>query len=58
MEELEKCPFCGGEANIRYIAVMEAPYYPECTNKHCIAGDTNIGFKTEKEAAEAWNKRV
>ena len=57
MEELKKCPFCGGEAHVRYIAVMESPYYPECMDEHCIAGDTGIGFKSEKEAIKAWNRR-
>lgn len=55
--EMKKCPFCGGKAHVRYIAVMEAPYFPECEDEHCIAGDTGIGFKTEEQAIKAWNER-
>lgn len=55
--EMRKCPFCGGEAHVRYIAVMEAPYFPECEDEHCIAGDTGIGFQTEEQAIKAWNER-
>lgn len=43
---------------MKYIAVMESPYFPECENEHCIAGDIGIGFKTEQEAIQAWNKRA
>lgn len=34
------------------------PYFPVCNNEMCIACDTIITFSTEKEAAEAWNRRV
>lgn len=52
------CPFCGGKAHIRCIMVFERPWFPECENERCIAGDTGVSFSTEEEAAEAWNKRV
>lgn len=62
LEELEKgmkkCPFCGSRAHIRYIAVMERPYFPECVDEKCIAGDTGISFETKEEAIEAWNRRA
>lgn len=34
--EMKKCPFCGGKAHIRYIGVMESPFYPECEDEHCV----------------------
>lgn len=57
-ERLLPCPFCAGKAHIRYIAVMQKPYFPECENECCIAGDTGVSFETEKEAIEAWNRRT
>lgn len=56
--KLKPCPFCGGEGCIRYIAVCELPYFAECDNEYCIAGDSGVSFALEKEAVEAWNKRA
>ena len=56
MTELEPCPFCGREATS--IEKYDYSSYPwhwiECTN--CDARTNK--FLTEKEAIEAWNKRV
>lgn len=55
--KLKPCPFCGSPGVIRCIAVSVAPYFAECSNELCIAGDSGVSFSTEEEAAEAWNRR-
>lgn len=55
--KLKSCPFCGSPGVIRCIALGVAPYFADCSNELCIAGDSRISFSTEKEAAEAWNRR-
>ena len=52
MEELKKCPFCGGEARINAYGFNQ--YSVECLN---------CGAETSREqgvenAIQAWNKRV
>lgn len=56
--KLKPCPFCGGKAHIRCIMVFERPWFPECEDERCIAGDTGVSFSTEEEAEEAWNRRA
>lgn len=56
--KLKPCPFCGSPGEIRYIAACIMPYFAECSNELCVAGDSGVSFGTEKEAAEAWNKRA
>ena len=56
MEDLKKCPFCGGEADIEKIigfshAVIAAYVY--C--KECGASTQTYG--SEEVAYEAWNRR-
>lgn len=48
---LRNCPFCGGEA---YMEQGAGLYYAIC--KHCFGSGAIV--KTEKKAAEAWNRRV
>jgi Lar family restriction alleviation protein len=50
MEELKKCPFCGGEAKI----VGYSLFWIVC--KECFA-ETDA-FDTKIEAIKAWNRRV
>lgn len=63
MEELKKCPFCGGEAELYYsndnkrkpyirckFGVLQKPKCP-CYQPY------QWTYKTEKEAIEAWNRR-
>ena len=56
--KLKPCPFCGGEAHIDCFPGLDRPYFPVCNNEMCIACDTIVTFLTEKDAAEAWNRRV
>lgn len=51
MEELRKCPFCGGEAETR-CAVAYAGYV-ECLS---CGSHTKICY-TKSEAIAAWNRR-
>ena len=52
MEELRKCPFCGGEAEMFF----DVPYasYVECLK---CGSRTKICY-TKAEAIAAWNRRV
>jgi hypothetical protein len=71
MSELRPCPFCGGEAklwnNSQYepcldeggayvdIFISSADTFGvECTKCCC----QNIGYNTEQEAIETWNRRA
>ena len=56
--KLKPCPFCGGEAHIDCFPGLDRPYFPVCNNEMCIACDTIVTFLTEKDAAEAWNRRT
>lgn len=55
--ELKPCPFCGGEAAVRY----EVPYRSENKSLPCIACSNCKGvmgyFRDKAEAIEAWNRR-
>lgn len=51
MEELKRCPFCGGEAEI---IGSNTTYWIDCNE--CRA-ETGL-FNTEAEAIVAWNRRV
>ena len=53
MEELKRCPFCGGEA-----AILHYPgdgYLPHCTE---CDGMIEKWFDTPEEALESWNRRT
>ena len=51
MVKLKKCPFCGGDVEVRqYTSTLS---FAQCTN--CKA--TSNAFETEEEAAGAWNER-
>jgi hypothetical protein len=71
MNNLKPCPFCGGEAKLCDNSISDCVYDPitlaeiDCTYeepdtfwvncRECYA--MTLGFDTEKEAIEAWNKR-
>ena len=52
MEELRKCPFCGGEAEVK--KEVSYAYYAEC--RRCEVR-TKICY-LEDGAIAAWNRRV
>lgn len=54
MEELKRCPFCGGEARLYKAFDYVSKYRVECTK--CFVYTLNCD--TEKEAIKAWNRRV
>ena len=54
MEELRKCPFCGGEAEINDRGFFTTETFVECME--CLARGEE--FYTEAEAIAAWNRRV
>ena len=71
MEELKKCPFCGGEAGVKMeykhnigwtiwceckkCYAESSGYCPDLTNKNIALGNIE---KSKKLAIEAWNRRV
>ena len=52
MEELRKCPFCGGEAEIFFVGRIG--YLAQC--KKC--KNMTPWKNTEADAIAAWNRRV
>ena len=57
MEEknsLLRCPFCGGEANVKMWCEPDTPFLVMCES--CKA--SVMDYPTEAEAIEAWNRRV
>ena len=60
MEELKKCPFCGGEATVIGITfgkLLETEYAIICENCE-IRVESAFAPYTREEAIQAWNKRV
>lgn len=62
MTELKRCPFCGGEAQMRQ-SIDErngrVSWQAKCTNTlNCIGNFINVWEYTEERAANAWNMRV
>ena len=51
-QELKRCPFCGGEAEL-FGTDETGIFYVECLN--C---DFNSNFDTPEAAIAAWNRRV
>ena len=49
-EELKRCPFCGGTANIAKGQIEFWAYCPHC-------GVQTELYETEQEVAKAWNTR-
>ena len=57
-EGLKPCPFCGGEARI-IAKLYEPKVCVGCDDDTCL-GFSGLGwlYDSEKEAAEAWNRRA
>lgn len=65
MYDLKKCPFCGGDAEKRYIrkkklfASIRFPYNTHYVYVRCkVCGATSSVHVTIENAIEAWNRRV
>lgn len=59
MYDLKKCPFCGGDAEKRYITrkkLFASMHYVYVRCKVC--GATSSVHVTIENAIEAWNRRV
>ena len=56
MNELKACPFCGETATVSFNT--HYGFVPWCENSECILNDLTHGYNSEKEAIEAWNRRV
>lgn len=57
MEELKKCPFCGGEASCDMNILLQDGSFEwsvECND----CGVMTYGYKDPKKAMEVWNRRV
>ena len=54
MEELRKCPFCGGEAVIKHGIISDDNIYVACVECDSCSGILH----EEGEAIAAWNRRV
>ena len=54
-QELKKCPFCGGKAEVDAIEVLRGAYMRAVTCTVCTA--QSGWFDTEKEAVKKWNRR-
>lgn len=50
IEEIKRCPFCGGNAVIQGITVV----WVKCLE----CGAETTGFRDEEEAIDAWNRRA
>ena len=65
-EKLKPCPFCGGKASVTDVIpprlyIEDTAYCVFCASCDLLFGfDMDYGgeFATEKEAVEAWNRRV
>jgi len=51
--ELKPCPFCGGEAEVKFFL---GNYFVAC--KGCPGSTFPYKGMTEEEAVEAWNRRA
>lgn len=58
MAELQKCPFCGGEAEVVKVhsGVAMFPYTVVCKSDECSAS-VGVFKETIEKAIEAWNNR-
>ena len=52
MRELRRCPFCGGEAEIKNDLGQDS-IYVSCKYCHC----NSSLFENKEKAIEAWNRR-
>lgn len=58
MNDLKPCPFCGGEAKLRYSMPYNAVFCKKCKSWGKTVIDTYEQGDGKKEAIEAWNRRA
>ena len=56
MEELKRCPFCGGEAKLMKMGYPHWVYCEDCGAR--VHGRVVGEVDGEKASVEAWNRRV
>lgn len=60
--DLNRCPFCGGEAEIVATAAGPSLFGVHCKSCDVLVGHTSKGFteffRTPLAAADAWNRRA
>lgn len=60
--ELKPCPFCGGEAYLKYSDIAMVAEWVGVRCKKCNAGggkkDASVEYCAVEKAAEFWNRRV
>lgn len=59
MTKLKKCPFCGGEAEMRRYGLNKKSmlYTPHCKNGYC-HGYAGRAYESKKLAISMWNTRT
>ena len=59
MRELKRCPFCGGEAELRKHINGRGleQHYVECLNCDCDMNVSTYSYNTVEEAIKVWNTR-
>ena len=58
MNELKKCPFCGGEALMQHKRVNGDPRFTHSWVVCTVCYSQTTQFLSEKQAIEAWNRRA
>ena len=54
VSRIQKCPFCGSEADVYTTYERYDSYHVKCDRCHARTG----WYRTDKEAIKAWNRRV
>ena len=58
MNNLKPCPFCGSQDVDTTMDCMFGNFYVKCFNCYAVIPEPSSTNYTEKEAIEAWNRRV
>ena len=58
MDKLKPCPFCGGKAYVRTHIYYGGFSHTYCVQCHICGAQGSQFYDTEKDAIEAWNRRI